>query len=154
MEILSLFIGKKVVFMTLKFLYMKFVGLLLVIVGFSYCLTSFYNFYDYIFSAMSINGFNISIMSLGLCFPLFVFIFGIYFYFYADKDRIRVNRFIMVAIVILMISALCKIVFSTNIIHNNLYFIAQLMEFIHISYGYVILVMCVFLIYGCFKYKF
>lgn len=140
--------------MTARFLYMKFLGLLLVIVGFSYCLTSFYNFYDYIFSSNVINGFNITIMCLGLLIPLFVLIFGIYFYFYADKNRVKINKFIMISILILLASGVLKIFFSHVLINKYLFFIAQMMNFIHLSYGYVILILSIMLIYGCFKYKY
>lgn len=69
----------------MKFFYMKIVGLLWVIGGFSYSLTSFYNFYDYLFGNVSIANGNIVIMALGLIIPLYSFIFGVYFYFYTDK---------------------------------------------------------------------
>ena len=57
-----------------KYLYMKLLGLFIVIFGFSYCMTSFYNFYDYIFGVRTIANSNIYIMALGLIFPLYTFV--------------------------------------------------------------------------------
>ena len=68
-----------------RFIYMKFLGLLLVVIGFSYSITSFYNFFSYIFdSKIFSENLNIIVSSIGLLFPLTVFVFGVYFYFYTD----------------------------------------------------------------------
>ena len=54
-----------------RFLYMKFLGLLLVISGFSYCLTSFVNFFEFIFDEkIFMDALNGYIASIGLIIPL------------------------------------------------------------------------------------
>ncbi len=126
-----------------KFLYMKILGLFTVILGFSYSLTSFYNFYDYIFGTLTIANSNIYIMSLGLVFPLYTFIFGVFFYFYTDKDFASINPFILSSGISMMIVGISRIFISNGI-----------MEFLHFSFAYVLIVLASLLIYGCFRYKY
>ena len=68
-----------------KFTYMKLISLLLIILGFGYSITSFSNFYAYLFGDIIIANANTYIMATGLLFPLYTFIFGVFFYFYTDK---------------------------------------------------------------------
>lgn len=126
-----------------KFFYMKVLGLFMVIIGFSYCLTSFYNFYDYIFGVNHIANSSILIMAIGLIFPLFTFVFGIYFYFYTDKDFGSINPFILASGISLLIYGISRLFINNGI-----------MEFIHISFGYVIILLSGLLIYGCFRFKY
>ena len=42
-----------------KYVYMKLLGLILVILGFSYCMTTFSNFYAYIFGEVEIANANV-----------------------------------------------------------------------------------------------
>ena len=126
-----------------KFVYMKLLGLILVILGFSYCLTSFSNFYGYIFGDMQIANANIYIMSLGLLFPLYMFIFGVYFYFYTDKQFAYINPFILISGVAFIIVGGSRIFLGSGI-----------MEFIHSSFAYVSLFMGSLLVYGCIKFKY
>ena len=126
-----------------KYIYMKLVSLMIVIIGFSYCLTSFYNFYDYIFVANFIANVSIYIMAIGLTFPLFTFIFGVFFYFYTDKDFATINPFILSSGISLLIVGIARIFISNGI-----------MEFIHFSFAYVIIILSILLIYGCFKFKY
>ena len=126
-----------------KFFYMKIVGLFLVIVGFSYSMTSFYNFYDYLFGDLVIANSNIYIMSLGLLFPLYAFIFGIYFYFYTDKFANYINPFILGNGFFLLIVGLLRLFVSNGI-----------MQFIHYTYSIPMMILAVLLIYGCFRYKY
>ena len=126
-----------------KYIYMKIIGLLLVIIGFSYSLTSFSNFYGYLFGDIKVANGNIIIMSLGLLFPLYTFIFGIYFYFYSDKFFANINPFILSSAISLFIVGLVRIIVSNGI-----------MEFIHYSFSISIIISSILLVYGCIKYKY
>ncbi len=126
-----------------KFVYMKLLGLMLVILGFSYCMTSFYNFYSYIFGDMQIANANIYIMSLGLLVPLYTFIFGIYFYFYSDKQFAYINPFILISGVMMLIVGISRLFISNGI-----------MQFIHVSFGYILIALGILLIYGCKRFKY
>ena len=126
-----------------KFIYMKTVGLLLVIVGFSYSLTTFSNFYGYIFGDIMVANGNIYIMGLGLLFPLYTFIFGIYFYFYSDKFFANINPFILSSAISMFITGIVRIFVSDGI-----------MEFIHYTYSISIIISSILLTYGCFRYKY
>lgn len=126
-----------------KFLYMKVLGLFIVVLGFSYCLTSFYNFYNYIFGVNYIANGNIIIMSIGLIFPLFTFIFGIYFYFYTDNDFASINPFILSSSISMLIVGIVRLIINNGI-----------MEFIHFTFAYVVIILSILLIYGCFRFKY
>ena len=126
-----------------KFLYMKILGLFMVVLGFSYCLTSFYNFYDYIFGINYIANGNIWIMSIGLIFPLYTFIFGVFFYFYTDRDFANINPFILSSGISLLIVGISRILISNGI-----------MEFLHFTFAYVLIILSSLLIYGCFRFKY
>ncbi len=126
-----------------KHLYMKILGLFIVILGFSYCMTSFYNFYDYIFGVHFIANSSIIILAIGLLFPLYTFIFGIYFYFYSDKDFSSINPFIMSTAVSMIVVGITRIVISDGI-----------MTFLHWSFAYVMIAIALFIGYGCIRYKY
>ena len=127
----------------MKFFYMKIVGLLWVIGGFSYSLTSFYSFYDYLFGNVSIANGNIIIMSLGLIIPLYSFIFGVYFYFYTDKFIEKVNPYILISSIVTLSFGILRIFFENGI-----------MVFIQESFSIVIIILSLFIIYGCVRYKY
>lgn len=126
-----------------KYVYMKLVGLVLVILGFSYSMTTFSNFYAYIFGEVQIANANVYLMSIGLILPLYMFIFGIYFYFYTDKEFAYINPFILLTGIAMIVMGLFKI-FTSNIV----------MIFIHISYAYVLILCGILLIVGCIRYKY
>ena len=126
-----------------KFFYKKIVGLLMVIIGFSYSLTTFYNFYDYLFGESVIANANIYVMSIGLLFPLYIFIFGIHFYFYQDREFGQVNPFIFGTSIAMMLVGIARIIVNKGI-----------MQFIHFSFAYVIIILAVLLFIGCKKYKY
>ena len=126
-----------------KYWYMKIIGLFLVIIGFSYCMTSFYNFYSYLFGIQKIANSNIFIMSLGLVFPLYMFVFGIYFYFYIDKKFASINPFILSTGISWLVFGITRIFVSNGI-----------MQFLHSSFSIVLIVFAILLIYGCFRYKY
>ncbi len=126
-----------------KFVYMKLLGLILVIAGFSYCMTSFYNFYEYIFGDVQIANANTFIMSMGLLFPLYTFIFGVFFYFYTDKQFAIINPFILISGIGLLVVGVSRLFLSNGI-----------MQFIHVSFGYVVAILGILLIYGCIRFKY
>ena len=126
-----------------KFIYMKLLGLILVIAGFSYCMTSFYNFYEYIFGEVQIANANTLIMSLGLLFPLYTFIFGVFFYLYTDKDFSKINPVVLISGIGMSIAGIVRLIINNGI-----------MEFIHISFAYVLIIMGIAIIYGCKRYKY
>ena len=138
-----------------RFLYMKFLGLLLVLVGFSYSITSFSIFFAYIFDYQifeeNLNGY---IMSIGLIIPLFVFIYGIYFYFYTDFNITKISKvLIIINLFLLVISGIMIVLNTMNNLFSNI-IIFQIFEFIHESFAYCLVVLSLMGIIGCFKYKY
>ncbi len=126
-----------------KFVYMKLVGLLIVILGFSYCMTSFSNFYAYLFGDIVIANANVYLMTSGLLFPLYMFIFGIFFYFYTDKHFAYINPFVLITGIGMILVGLVRLIISSGI-----------MQFIHISFGAVSILFGILLIYGCIRFKY
>ena len=137
-----LFVLCEEVIMT-KFLYRKILGLFMVIVGLSYCFTSFHNFYSYLFGDITIANANIYLMSLGLVFPLYVFIFGIFFYLYRDKEFGNINPFVLITSILMFVVGVSRIFVSNGI-----------MEFIHFSFSIPIIILSILLFYGCIRYKY
>ena len=137
-----------------RFIYMKLLGLLLVIVGFSYSLTSFNNFFSFIFNTRIFpEGTNIFIASIGLIFPFTVFIYGVYFYFYTDFNITKINKMILIFNLMFIVVAGVMTVFnSLNNFGNVL--ILQIFEFIHESFSYLLFLLGAMGLYGCFKYKY
>ena len=126
-----------------KYVYMKLVGLILVILGFGYSITSFSNFYAYIYGDIKIANANIYIMSIGLIFPLFMFVFGIYFYFYTDKQFAYINPFILISSAVMIMVGVLRLFINSGI-----------MQFIHISYAIVLIVCGILLMCGILRYKY
>ena len=140
--------------MMVRYIYMKFIGFLLVILGFSFSMTSFYNFYEYVFGEIEIASSNIFIMGLGLLLPLYMLIFGIYFYFYADVNITKINKFIMSSSIFFIVVGIINIILKSSFVYNNLFVIAQVLEFLHVSFGYVSLALGLAILTGCIKYKY
>ena len=140
--------------MNSRFFYMKFIGLLLVIIGFSYSITSFNNFFSFIFKTKIFNeNLNIYMMSIGLIIPLYVFIFGVYFYFYTDFNITKISKFIFISYLLMLISSIFIFIIKEIFLINNL-FIFQIFEFIHISLSPCLIVMSLLGLYGCIRYKY
>ncbi len=137
-----------------RFLYMKLLGLLLVIVGFSYSLTSFNNFFSYIFKTrIFAENLNIFVMSIGLLIPLSVFIYGVYFYFYTDFNITKINKFILgYNLFLLIVTALMAIFKGLNLVSDFVFL--QVFEFIHFTFAYPTFILAWLGIYGCFKFKY
>ncbi len=126
-----------------KYVYMKLLGLVLVVVGFSYCLTSFSNFYAYLFGDIEIANANTYLMTSGLLFPLYMFIFGVFFYFYTDKQFAYINPFVLTSGIIMLGSGILRLFISTGI-----------MQFIHLSFAFVSILMGILIIFGCLRFKY
>ena len=126
-----------------KYVYMKLIGLILVMVGFSYCLTSFSNFYAYLFGDIIIANANVYLMTAGLIFPLYMFIFGVFFYFYTDKQFAYINPFVLISGVFMVVTGIIRLIISHGI-----------MEFIHVSFGFVSILMGILIILGCIRFKY
>lgn len=126
-----------------KFIYMKLVGLLLVVLGFSYCLTSFSNFYAYLYGDIQIANANVYLMTLGLFFPLYTFIFGVFFYFYTDKQFAYINPFVLTSGIGMFLVGILRLIINTGI-----------MEFIHVSFAYVLILLGILVICGCIRFKY
>ena len=134
-----------------RYFYMKFLGLLLVLVGFSYSITSFNNLFSYIFKTkIFAENLNIILMSIGLIIPLYTFLFGVYFYFYTDYNIDKINKYIFISNIVLLIIGIVMISI-TGIKFLNIY---QIFEFIHNSLAYCLIILSIMGIYGCIKYKY
>ena len=134
-----------------RYFYMKFLGLLLVLVGFSYSITSFNNLFSYIFKTkIFAENLNIILMSIGLIIPLYTFLFGVYFYFYTDYNIDKINKYIFISNIVLLVIGIVMISI-TGIKFLNIY---QIFEFIHNSLAYCLIVLSILGIYGCIKYKY
>lgn len=137
-----------------KFLYMKFLGLLLVIIGFSYSLTSFNNFFSFIFKTRIFNeNLNIFLTSIGLIVPLYVFVYGVYFYFYTDFNIVKINKFIFISNLLFFIIGILMFLFKYLYTINNV-LIFQIFEFIHMSMVPCLVIVSLLGLFGCFKYKY
>ena len=137
-----------------RFLYMKFLGLLFVLVGFSYSITSFNNFFGYIFDyKIFVENLNIYVMTIGLILPLYVFIYGIYFYFYTDFNITKINIFILLSNLSLLVIGAWMAIFTKTSGYFDFWFL-QIFAFIHPTFAYCLVFLSLMGIYGCFKYKF
>ena len=124
-----------------RFIYMKFLGLLLVVIGFSYSITSFYNFFSYIFdSKIFSENLNIIVSSIGLLFPLTVFVFGVYFYFYTDFNITKISKLILIFNLGFLVIASLMIGFNSLSTFGNI-LIFQIFEFIHKSFPYPLFIL-------------
>lgn len=129
-----------------RYLFMKILGLILVIVGFSYSITSFYNFFEYIFGyKIYFENLNIYLAIIGLIVPVYVFVYGVYFYFYTDFNITKVNKFLLINNVCFLLISL-----GMNILKNSL----DIFTFIHISFSYCLFILAIIGIYSCMKYKY
>lgn len=135
--------------MNYKYIYMKILGFFTAIVGFSYSLTTCYNFFELVFDSKSIiNTSNIIIMGLGIIYPIFVFVFGVFYYFYADvslKNNV-INSLIVINVIMNLLFLGGRWL--------NLEFIKSVFELIHYSFGYVLLLLNMFFIYGKYKHNY
>ena len=139
--------------MTARYLYIKFTGFLLVILGLSYSITSFVNMFSYLYGNVVINGSNTFLMILGTIIPLFIFIFGIFYFMYVDDNITKINKKILICSIIMIILGILVLVFKTSYLVLHAFTISQIFYFLHFSLGYVSIVLGGMVIYSCLKYK-
>ena len=72
-----------------------------------------------------------------------LFIFGIHFYFYTDQEFAYINPFILISSVAIFVVGIFRLFISNYI-----------MQFIHVSFAYVLIACGILLIYGVFRYKY
>ena len=139
--------------MTARYLYIKFTGFLLVIVGLTYSITSLFNLFSYLFGNVSVYGSNTFVMTLGIIMPLFMFIFGIFFFMYTDSNVTKINKKIFICSIIMMVFGLIILLFKNTFLLNHVFAVAQITYFLHISLGIMFLVLGLMVMYACIKYK-
>ncbi len=139
--------------MTARYLYIKFTGFLLVIVGLTYSITSLFNLFSYLFGNVSVYGSSTFVMTLGIIMPLFMFIFGIFFFMYTDSNVTKINKKIFICSIIMMVFGLIILLFKNSFLINHAFGIAQIVYFLHISLGIMFLVLGLMVMYACIKYK-
>lgn len=139
--------------MTVRYLYIKFTGLLLVIVGLSYAITSLYNLFGYLYGDIIVNNGNTMLMILGLIIPFFIFIFGVFFFVYYDNDVTKVNKLILALSISVIVMGLLIIILKSNYLVKNHFGIAQIVYFLHPSMGYSALIVGIMSLVATIKYK-
>lgn len=139
--------------MTVRYLYIKFTGLLLVIVGLSYAITSLYNLFGYLYGDIIVNNGNTVLMILGLIIPFFIFIFGVFFFVYYDNDVTKVNKLILALSISVIVMGLLIIILKSNYFVKNHFGIAQIVYFLHPSMGYSALIVGIMSLVATIKYK-
>ena len=139
--------------MTVRYLYIKFTGLLLVIVGLSYAITSLYNLFGYLYGDIIVNNGNTVLMILGLIIPFFIFIFGVFFFVYYDNDVTKVNKLILALSISVIVMGLLIIILKSNYLVKNHFGIAQIVYFLHPSMGYSSLIVGIMSLVATIKYK-
>ena len=139
--------------MTARYLYIKFTGFLLVILGLSYSITSFVNMFSYLYGNVVINGSSKIMMILGTIIPLFIFIFGIFYFMYTDSNITKINEKIMVCSIIMIIFGILVLIFKIKYFVLHIFTISQIFYFLHFSLGYVSIILGLMVMYSCIKYK-
>ena len=139
--------------MTARYLYIKFTGFLLVLIGLSYSITSLYNMFNYLYGNVVISGSNTFVMILGIIIPLFIFIFGIFFFMYTDYNITKINKKIFICSIIMMIFGLFILIFKNDYLLLHAFGVAQLAYFIHQSLGIVSIILGLMVMYASLKYK-
>ena len=139
--------------MTARYLLIKFTGFLLVILGLSYSITSFYNMFSYLYGNVVINNSNTVVMIAGTVIPLFMFIFGIFFFMYTDSNVTKINKKIFICSIIMMVFGLVILLFKNNYLINHAFGLAQIVYFLHFTLGIVFLVLGLMVMYACIKFK-
>ena len=141
--------------MDYKYLYIKFIGLLLVIFGFGYSLTAFYNIFDVLVgNKIILANTSLLVTSMGSLFPLFIFVFGMFFYFYGDVYKEKSNKLIFICSIIVLLIGIFKLLLLNDFIYGHIGIINSCLDFVHPSFGYVSLLLGLLLIGGRIKFKY
>ena len=137
-----------------RYIYMKFLGLLLVIVGFSYSLTTFNNFFSFIFKTRIFSeNLSVYLVWISLIMPVYIFVYGVYFYFYTDFNITKISKFLLISNIVVLIYGILLLIIKTLYSLKNIY-LFQVFEFNHISFGLCLILLGIMGIIGCFKYKY
>lgn len=139
--------------MTARYLFIKFTGFLLVILGLSYSITSFYNMFSYLYGNVVINNSNTIVMIIGTIIPLFMMIFGIFYFMYTDYNITKINKKIFVCSIIMIVFGIIVLLFKIKYLVVHMFAISQIAYFLHFSLGYVSIVLGLMTLYSCLKYK-
>ncbi len=139
--------------MSVRYFYLKLIGFTLAITGFGYSITSLYNLYDYVFGYHIINNANILVMGIGVLLPMYMFVYGVFFYFYVDRDIRKINRWILVSSIDLIIFGIAVLIFKIPSINSHIFRVSQVVEFLHFSISYVAILLGIFTLHACIKYK-
>ena len=139
--------------MTARYLYIKFTGFLLVVVGLSYAITSLYNLFNYLYGDVIINNSSTFLMILGLIIPFFIFIFGIFFFVYYDTDITKINKLMLILSIAVMVMGILVLIFKNAYLIKHAFNVAQIVYFLHTSMGYAAIVVGAMASFACLKYK-
>ncbi len=139
--------------MTARYLFIKFTGFLLVILGLSYSITSFYNMFSYLYGNVVINNSSTIVMIIGTVIPLFMLIFGIFYFMYTDYNITKINKKIFICSIILIAFGIIVLLFKIKYLVVHMFAISQIAYFLHFSLGYVLIVLGLMTMYSCLKYK-
>ena len=139
--------------MTARYLFIKFTGFLLIILGLSYSITSFYNMFSYLYGNVIVHGSNTFLMILGTVIPLFIFIFGIFYFMYTDDNVTKINKRILICSIIMITFGILTLIFKINYLVSHVFSISQIFYFIHFSMGFVSIILGLMVMYTCIKYK-
>ena len=136
--------------MTARYLYIKFTGFLLVVVGLSYAITSLHNLFSYLYGDVIVNNSNTFLMILGLIIPFFIFIFGIFFFVYYDNDITKINKLMLILSISMGILIL---ILKNAYLIKNAFGVAQIVYFLHDSMGYAAIIVGAMASFATLKYK-
>ena len=139
--------------MTARNLYIKLTGILLVVIGLSYSVTSLNNLFNYLYGNITLNNGYLIVMIMGITVPMFVFIFGIFYFVYYDSDITNVNKTMLILSLLIMVFGIIVLILKNGYIVKHLFSIAQIFYFVHPSFGFLAISGGVLATITCLKYK-
>jgi len=139
--------------MTARYLYIKFTGFLLVVVGLSYAITSLHNLFSYLYGDIIVNNSNTFLMILGLIIPFFIFIFGIFFFVYYDNDITKINKLMLILSIIIIILGILILILKNDYLVKHAFGVSQIVYFLHNSMGYILVIVGSMASFATLKYK-
>lgn len=139
--------------MTARNLLIKFTGILLVIIGLTYSITSLNNLFSYLYGDITVSNGNVIMMSIGVIIPLYIFIYGIFYFVYYDNDITSINKNMLILSFLIIIFGIIIMIFKINYLVLNMFGISQIVYFLHPSLGYVAVILGGLSTFVCIKYK-
>ncbi len=139
--------------MTARNLLIKFTGILLVVIGLTYSITSLNKLFSYLYGDIIVSNGNVVLMSIGIIIPLYIFIYGIFYFVYYDSDITKINKKMLILSFLIVIFGIIIMIFKLNYFVLNVFGISQIVYFLHPSLGYVSVVLGLLASYVCIKYK-